>query len=365
MRPLYDSAQQTVLGPAGHRGLWFDKFCDRWRRDGNQLSMKTPPGGSTSPKQEWLDAVLRENPRVGDAEQLEATTQRLARLVTNANGRLEVFRTDDRFVTGLGRAHPIENGFAWHPTLGTPYLPGSSIKGLVRSWAQTEANTEADSERIVRLLGAGQPEGRAGAICFLDALPIGPVRLEVDVLTPHYAGWTDQLPPGDWRSPIPVPFLVTAAKQRFMFAVVPRRGPAPVDVECVLGWLREALAWEGAGAKTAVGYGRFDIDAEAGARIRDTELQQRARKLSTSSREGYWRLQVEQWSEKDLLDQIRLNIEKDELSDPTERSAFVTAVRELREEWLGRWRKQQSHGPPPGVGGRKLKARAKLIDGEP
>ena len=30
-------------------------------------------------------------------------------------------------------------------------------------------------------------------------------------MTPHFAGWTEQGPPGDWLSPTPIPFLTTAA----------------------------------------------------------------------------------------------------------------------------------------------------------
>jgi CRISPR-associated protein Cmr6 len=36
----------------------------------------------------------------------------------------------------LGNPHPVEKGFLWHPTLGTPSLPGSGVKGLVRAWVE-------------------------------------------------------------------------------------------------------------------------------------------------------------------------------------------------------------------------------------
>jgi CRISPR-associated protein Cmr6 len=368
MRPLYRSAEQVVLGCHGHRGLWFDKFCDQWRKDDGGWTMKTAkPEGSRgeplNPKLEWLRKVLQETSPVGEKHQLEAATKRLVRLAGSVGGDFVVFRTESRFVTGLGRAHPLENGFAWHPTLGTPFLPGSSVKGLVRSWAEAEAEPSLRE----RLLGKGGSEGHAGAVCFLDALPVGPVRLEVDVLTPHYASWTTVDPPGDWRSPVPVPFLVTSTGQSFVFAVVPCRGQTSEDVEIVLAWLRQALSWEGAGAKTAVGYGRFVEDREAGAKLQEAheaEARARARKAAMGSPEGRWRVQVEEWSERELYDQILTHLEKVPLSDPTERTAFVTAVRALREPWLALWRKKQSHGKT-GVGGDKLKQRAKLIDGEP
>lgn len=362
MRPLYESAKHAVLDPHGHRGLWFDKFCDRWRQEGVHWTMKTPKG-EPSPKLDWLQDVLRQGSRVGEKDQLDATTKRVARLVSGTGGRLEVFRTDDRFVTGLGRAHPLENGFAWHHTLGTPYLPGSSIKGLVRAWAESES--EADPDLVNRLLGGREPKRSAGTICFLDALPIAQVGLEIDVLTPHYAAWSDGDPPGDWRSPIPVPFLVTAAKQRFVFAVIPSRGSTPADIDVVFRWLTQALEWEGAGAKTAVGYGRFAIDTEASANIRKAEFDERSQKLAESSLDGFWHVRVQESSEKELLDAILVNIEKNQLKDQAERVAFVAAVRAVRGDWLAMWRRKRLNDSKTGVGGAKLKARASLIDSEP
>jgi len=40
------------------------------------------------------------------------------------------------FVTGMGLEHPIENGFAFLDPYGLPYLPGSSVKGVLRRAAE-------------------------------------------------------------------------------------------------------------------------------------------------------------------------------------------------------------------------------------
>lgn len=45
-------------------------------------------------------------------------------------------RTSAPFVTGMGIEHPIENGFAFLDPYGLPYLPGSSVKGVVRRAAE-------------------------------------------------------------------------------------------------------------------------------------------------------------------------------------------------------------------------------------
>ena len=252
--PLYRTAGQrpTSRDAKGHPGLWFDKFCNKWRVTGSEWAMKPGRGRDPNPKLSWLRTVT--NHPVGASDQIHECVQRLRRLTAARGGRVEEFETASRFVTGLGRSHPVENGFAWHPTLGTPFLPGSSVKGVVRSWAETAANPGPDPEELVRFFG--RPD-EAGRVCFLDAVPVAPVTLEADVMTPHYAGWDEHDPPGDWRSPTPIPFLTTAAGTRFLFSIIPCGGVTEDDLTLVLQWLQDALAWAGGGAKTAVGYGRF------------------------------------------------------------------------------------------------------------
>ncbi len=267
-RPLYKG---TIQQPAkrnadGHAGLWFDKFCNQWRVVRESWKM------SGEQKLKWIKPVA--DLPVGTQVQIDECAQRLKRLIRVRGGRWGVFTTESRFVTGLGRSHPVENGFAWHPTLGTPYLPGSSVKGLVRAWTKLDADSAPTSGR---LLG---DRDSAGSISFLDAIPIAPVLLEADIMTPHYAGWTESDPPGDWRSPTPIPFLTTAVGMQFLFGVFPCATVTQDDLSAVMSWLRSALEWAGAGAKTAVGYGRFKQDKveteKLGNRVREQEKQMRA-----------------------------------------------------------------------------------------
>ena len=278
-RPLHTgAAERPGSRPTdGHAGLWFDKFCDRWRVEGTAWSMKSEKDGDgNNPKLEWINTVAGST--VGLAAQLDSYALRLMRLAEKRGGRFAVFTSESRFVTGLGRSHPVENGFVWHPTLGAPYLPGSSIKGTVRAWARIDANPSAPCETVKRLFGA---PGNAGSICFLDAVPITPLRLDSDVMTPHYAGWSTDEPPGDWCSPTPIPFLVTAARTALLFGIIPCRDVSHEDLDVVMSWLRSALAWSGGGAKTAVGYGRFATDDAATdaleQRLRDQERAHEAR----------------------------------------------------------------------------------------
>ena len=286
-RPLYCGTEKAKLYDNGNAGLWYDKFCDQWTFPESTSGGKIAEFDIT--KTRWIATVTKGHQ--GNSEELQQFVQRQLNLVKALKGHFAVFTTESRFVTGLGRSHPVENGFAWHPTLGTPYLPGSSVKGLVRAWTKLDANP---APTLRRLLG---DRDLAGSISFLDAIPIAPVLLEADVMTPHYAGWSKSDPPGDWRSPTPIPFLTTAAGTQFLFGVVPCSSDIQDDLSAVMSWLRSALEWAGAGAKTAVGYGRFKQDNDEteklGNQLREQEKQtlaerekqERLAKLSPTERD--------------------------------------------------------------------------------
>ena len=181
----------------------------------------------------------------------------------------------------LSRSGSLENtGIALHPICGFVHLPGSGVKGLVRAWAETVwAPAQPDAEgawrRIEQVFGWGEgserhkggwrpdevvtPEGSsAGGIVFHDAWPLAWPQVELDVVNNHhadyYAGKDD---PGDWADPTLVYFLAVGAGVEFEFALSARRSAADGLLELALEWLVAALQFEGIGAKTAAGDGRF------------------------------------------------------------------------------------------------------------
>ncbi|ACL72877.1 CRISPR-associated RAMP protein, Cmr6 family [Thioalkalivibrio sulfidiphilus HL-EbGr7] len=266
-RPLYEAARGEPLGlpSGGHAGLWFERFFDRFDADW-QL-------GDSTAKSGWIDSIAGKDH--GDREALRAATDRQSSLAKDLGGRSQDFEADWRFVTGLGLAHPVENGFLWHHTLGVPYLPGAAVKGLVRAWVSQWWDAPSEEARKQRLLDwfgsddTGNPKGfRTGGFIFFDALPIKPVTLVRDVMTPHAGKWYEQggniedparqpeAVPADWHDPIPVPFLV-AQKPHLRFAIAPRDPAHKGELDQVMEALGDALDWLGAGAKTAAGYGRM------------------------------------------------------------------------------------------------------------
>ncbi len=322
--PLYTGARVPRTRPAeANVGLWFDKFCNTWRHDGQNWTLSADHE-RRNPKLEWLDSVKG---AVGKREHIREFVDRRLRLVQHCGGRFAVYRTVERFVTGLGRAHPVENGFAWHHTLGTPYLPGSSIKGLVRAWAEDPTGGEGRRAKEAVEAVFGQ-RGACGCVSFLDAIPFEPVTLEADVMTPHYAGWSENDPPGDWRSPTPIPFLVTKAGARFLFAVVPLCEAGLANLDRVMTWLEQALEHSGAGAKSAIGYGRM---------VRDEQAEQRLhRQWSRRQEEAEARLREQQRrAELDPLDRELLDIaQQPQYRDKPDYTAWLNELKQ------GRWSDQ-------------------------
>jgi CRISPR-associated protein Cmr6 len=268
--PLYEINSTIVFDfQESNAGLWYDKFCSKWCMDPSREGLKRwsmESFESINPKMDWISSVVRkgnDTKRVGSKSLLNEFRARRERFLKELVQKPIYLKTVGPFVTGLGRNHPVENGFAWHHTLGVPYLPGSSIKGVVRSWALSWHLQPKDD--IIRIFGPRDSKDHSvGSVIFLDALPIKPVQLKVDIITPHYGPYYQdegQKPPADWYSPIPVPFLAVDSDQEFIFGLIPRRSNNPKDIDdCSKAneWLVDALKDLGAGAKTSVGYGRFE-----------------------------------------------------------------------------------------------------------
>lgn len=272
----------------GNAGLWYDKFCDRWapdftaiKADKGREQSDTPARGS-SPKLDWVESVIyprqadgtpnRKNRIVetGDPALLAESACRRRALAEAQGGLCLEFILESRLLTGLGRSHPVDNGMAWHPTLGVPFLAGSGVKGLLRSWAY-----QIEDADLVALFGPPTKDPlNVGALCVLDALPVAPVTLVAEILTPHTGPWNQVEPdaqrvdnlahaPADWHSPIPIPLLAVETGAVFQFILLPGPGKLPQGgntLERCAEWLTQALRDLGAGAKTTSGYGRFRPD---------------------------------------------------------------------------------------------------------
>lgn len=154
-------------------------------------------------------------------------------------------RVKGRLAVGLGAKGVLEVGLRLQQVYGTPVIPASAVKGVLRGRLQDEA-------LIAFLFGS---EESAGFVTFQDAwwAPDEKSPLAMDVVTPHHQKYyAKQGPPSDCDNPVPVPFL--SVRGTFLFVADAPDKPWKGYVERLL---KETLERRGIGGKTAAGYGRF------------------------------------------------------------------------------------------------------------
>ncbi len=161
-------------------------------------------------------------------------------------------------ICGMGERTPGENGLTLHPVYGVPFLPGTSLKGILRAWVLSQswgADWQEGGAHFHALFGQEGHDGAAAVVDILDALPVPSAEVfTLDVLTPHHADYYrgDGAPLG-WEGPNPVQFLAAAKGVRYRVVV---EGD-PAWVSKAAEWLALALAERGVGTKSRAGYGRF------------------------------------------------------------------------------------------------------------
>lgn len=208
------------------------------------------------------------------------------------------------FTTGLGNEHPLENGFAFLTPYGLPYLAGSGVKGVLRQAARELARGEWgdthgwNDEKINALFGheAGDEGLIRGALDFWDVIPqIKGDALAVEVMTPHQGHYYQQkndrksgssTTPHDSGQPNPITFLTVPPGSAMNFYV--RCDETRLKIlapELLDNWrslltaaFEHAFEWLGFGAKTAVGYGAMQTEAQRQRRIDEEKQRQQQRK---------------------------------------------------------------------------------------
>jgi CRISPR-associated protein Cmr6 len=299
--PLYKENSFESNDVSGNMGLVFERFFNGYDLGYNKIQAEG--------KITWLRKF---NKNIGDQEVLEPFVKQQCLLTKALGGEYKVFETTYHFVSGMGYPHPVENGFAWHPILGVPYLTGSTVKGLVRAWVEDWEDDEGDKGRLLRWFGSTSKnsaetsyESQTGDIIFFDAIPAEPVKLVTDIMTPHMGQWYaegDQINsldsdaekiPADWHDPIPIPFLAVE-KASFLFSVAPRNTAVMerTNIDQVLESLGLALEWLGAGAKTASGYGQMVSNDKHSLIIAGKSLEEQVR------------IEVDSWSDHKIAENI-------------------------------------------------------------
>ena len=176
-------------------------------------------------------------------------------------------------VTGLGNPHETHQegeyklGFHFDHTTGLPLIPGSSVKGLLRSAFQISpdyikyilenlpgkepAVLDIDIRQLEKEIFDGERISSYKRDIFLDAVIVSSghgeqLFLVDDFITPH---------PDEFKDPIPFQFLKVLAQVVFRFQF--RLNDGLLSIEDKKNLFNRILLDFGIGAKTNVGYGKF------------------------------------------------------------------------------------------------------------
>jgi CRISPR-associated protein Cmr6 len=336
------------------------RACDSWNLQLDKLSFKR--NGEAAAKTESLKAVLETYKKARATHLRSACDAKLRWLkslesqITASRFRSLKFINESRLLVHLGRASVLENvGLYCDRVTGLPWIPGTSLKGVLSTWAYWEgcfgrdgtpgeikicqtdgtatgkqltrswiAKHGADkSDLAMRILGDDSLSGSkcAGEIVFVGGFPADPPVMGLDIVNPHFE------PDGKDASRLrPNTFLTIEPGTGWQFAFYARSGVP--DAERILKettrWLMEALTQLGVGAKTAAGYGRFGEAAE------DDHKTETDRRAITETEE---KLQVE-----------RTGAQKELKSDYPNEASFKNAV--LRPAGSrGQWNQLQKEIP--------------------
>ena len=134
-------------------------------------------------------------------------------------------KTVSPFITGLGSGHPTETGMILDRNIGIPYIPASSVKGVLRlahAINIADGRTEIPESELEKYFGTSDQKQKnkyRGQLVFLDAYPAEVPNLKVDIMNPHYSdyysGKKDQ--PEETESPNPIKFLAVQQGTKFVF----------------------------------------------------------------------------------------------------------------------------------------------------
>lgn len=305
MRPVSKILNETIEQKyqQGNFSLWFNKFIPL-DENNNFRPKEKNKGGALEDIQKKYSSIadnsvnnqLLQRRHHNQIELLSALSDKYEAL--NFRARLKT-----RLITGLGQTHPTETGMVLDYNLGIPYIPAASVKGLVRFAHRLEMGLGLDDTKdsfpetlIPAIFGGQSKEGAGkdtyrGKVIFLDAYPESVPVLELDIMNPHYSPYysddSGNTPPGDWFDPVPVKFLTVAAETIYTFrALVPKDRQELTDA--VKKAYETALTQEGVGAKTAVGYGRFEILTVTTIGITHQEMQNTGKDQSTETQFQYY-----------------------------------------------------------------------------
>ena len=234
-----------------HAGLIMQRGLPEWNQDDKQAKSRLIEkiAKIPAPKKDslYMLAFTRWVQSTSD-------TRRFAAFAAGISGRL---------YTGLNSAGALETGISTHHTYGMPLIAGSSVKGIARSHAESLG---LDKDHLTVLFGDDSDSGslKAGALVWHDAwfVPANTAPFAAEIITTHHQDYYNgkQLEADEMESPIPNQQIATQGSFYFVIESAPG---AQAWAEYAQALLFQALQTQGAGSKTASGYGYFTKADEA------------------------------------------------------------------------------------------------------
>ena len=351
LRPLYEAAQDAHPGLLLQRGLSEHREGDNEART-RHVARVCGSGRGKAEAESHDRSAHTGHARKHDADGFYRRAYGRWKQATSDAMRFRsaVLKLETRLFIGLSGGGMLETGCAIGHSHGAPYIPGSSVKGVVNAHARERFGPTGDGRSVCdELFGASatedRPAGLSGLLTFHDAWWVpgsaeGPLAPEI-VTTHHpdyYGNEGKSTAPTDFDSPIPN--AQVSVHGEFLFVI---EGP-PAWLVLAEQILVEALNTRGAGAKTRTGYGLFGTEAVVEAEPRcewvDTTIAKLAAKHNAK--------------EDDILRGRQLAQAWNDLEDPAlKREAFS----DIRARWQERgwWDK-----PPKG---RSAEAAKAIYDG--
>ena len=150
---------------------------------------------------------------------------------------------------------PLEVGVAWHPYFNLPYIPSTSLKGLMKSYFLLN-DIKICGLNTLDLFGSKEYKG---ILTFFDALPSSFKNslIDPDVLTPHYQEIGGKI---DEKSvkPRPLVYPVISSGVKFSTIIAVDLSNVDIDSKTFINEFQYHLNkafFIGVGARTTLGYG--------------------------------------------------------------------------------------------------------------
>lgn len=324
MRRSLDTILRQSQLASPHAGLWLARGWPAFvKEEGKQ--------GGGGGKSGHLDKVCQQRP-----SGLYQHAYRRWQALTADTTRFRTFygQLEQRLFIGLSSGGALETGVTTSHSYGMPMIPGSTVKGVVRTHA---AGLGVPASYLAALFGeadedAGETPARAerlpgaGSLVWHDAwwVPEGNKQPFVrEIVTVHhqdyYAGKGEAT---EFDSPVPNAQI--AVQGSFLFGI--EGDPAWADLALTL--LKKALAERGVGSKVAAGYGAMQEDEEEAD-------EQRSKTLSPEAQLRKW---LEGMPEKKLIETFSKNINKTQEEYSAEQWAMLPRLaQEIHAETLKSW----------------------------